>query len=69
VTPSNEVEVTMPTRNSSVAQVNGIELGYRVVGEAEPLILLQGGFGSSEMFGPNLELLAAGRRVIGVDRP
>jgi pimeloyl-ACP methyl ester carboxylesterase len=69
VTPHNEVQVTMPTSNSSVAQVNGIELGHRIVGEGEPLILLHGGLGSVEMFGPNLELLAAGRRVIGVDRP
>src|SRR2546428_5222313 len=50
-----------------VAQVNGIELGYRVVGEGEPLILLHGGFGSLDMFGPNVGLLAAGRQVIGVD--
>jgi len=57
----------MPTNTSSVAQVNGIELGYQVFGEGEPLILLHGGFGSVEMFGPNVELLAAGRRVIGVD--
>jgi pimeloyl-ACP methyl ester carboxylesterase len=52
---------------SGVAQVNQIELGYQAVGEGEPLILLHGGFGSVEMFGPNIELLAAGRRVIGVD--
>jgi pimeloyl-ACP methyl ester carboxylesterase len=52
---------------SGLAWVNGIELGYRVVGEGEPLILLHGGFGSVEMFGPNVELLAAGRQVIGVD--
>src|SRR5947208_642414 len=57
----------MPTDTSGVAQVNGIELGYRVVGKGDPLILLHGGFGSVEMFGPNLELLAAGRQVIGVD--
>jgi len=57
----------MPTNTSSVAPVNGIELAYQLVGEGEPLILLHGGFGSVEMFGPNVELLAAGRRVIGVD--
>ena len=50
-----------------IAKVNGIELGYEVFGEGEPLILLHGGFGSLEMFGPNIELLAAGRRVVGVD--
>jgi pimeloyl-ACP methyl ester carboxylesterase len=59
--------VTTSADNSGVAKVNGIELGYRVSGEGEPLILLHGGFGSLDMFGPNLELLAAGRRVIGVD--
>jgi pimeloyl-ACP methyl ester carboxylesterase len=50
-----------------IAKVNGIELGYEVFGEGEPLVLLHGGFGSLEMFGPNIELLAAGRRVVGVD--
>jgi pimeloyl-ACP methyl ester carboxylesterase len=57
----------MPTDDSVVARVNGIDLGYQVVGDGEPLILLHGGFGSVEMFGPNVDLLAAGRRVIGVD--
>ena len=49
------------------AKVNGIELGYRVVGEGKPLVLLHGGFGTGEMFGPNVDLLAAGRQVIAVD--
>ena len=57
----------MPTSTSRVVPVNGIELGLHEVGEGAPLILLHGGFGSVDMFGPNLELLAAGRRVIGVD--
>ncbi|TME52673.1 MAG: alpha/beta hydrolase [Chloroflexi bacterium] len=52
---------------STVTQVNGIELAYQVFGTGSPLVLLHGGFGSVEMFGPNLELLAAGHRVIGVD--
>src|SRR5213593_2913884 len=50
-----------------IASVNGIELGYKVIGEGAPLILLHGGFGTVEMFGPNVELLAAGHQVIGVD--
>jgi len=57
----------MPAGDSKIARVNGIELAYQVFGEGEPLILLHGGFGSVEMFGPNVGLLAAGRQVIGVD--
>ncbi len=53
--------------SSNLASVNGIELAYQVFGEGEPLVLLHGGFGSVEMFGPNIEFLAAVRRVIGVD--
>ena len=52
---------------SSVASVSGIQLGYQVFGKGKPLILLHGGFGSIEMFGPNVELLAANHQVIGVD--
>jgi pimeloyl-ACP methyl ester carboxylesterase len=59
--------MTTPASASETVKVNGIELGYQVFGEGEPLVLLHGGFGTLEMFGPNLELLAAGRRVVGVD--
>jgi pimeloyl-ACP methyl ester carboxylesterase len=52
---------------STVTGVNGIELAYQDIGTGSPLVLLHGGFGSVEMFGPNVELLAAGHRVIGVD--
>ena len=52
---------------TAYAAVNGIRLGYQVFGEGKPLILLHGGFGSVEMFGPNVAALAAGRQVIGVD--
>src|SRR5436189_3952624 len=57
----------MPTNTSSTARVNGVELGYQLIGKGSPLILLHGGFGSVEMFGPNVELLAKHHRVIGVD--
>ena len=52
---------------SGLAKVNGIELAYQIHGSGKPLVLLHGGFGSVEMFGPNVARLAAGRRVIGVD--
>jgi pimeloyl-ACP methyl ester carboxylesterase len=49
------------------ADVNGIKLYYEIHGTGEPLILLHGGLGAIEMFGPNLPALAKGRQVIGVD--
>src|SRR5436190_22807491 len=63
------MEGPMPTATTApkYASVNGIELGYQFFGKGDPLILLHGGFGSVEMFGPNVDALAAGRQVIGVD--
>ena len=52
---------------TSLANVNGIQLGYQMFGKGKPLVLLHGGFGSLEMFAPNLPLLSAGHQVIGVD--
>jgi pimeloyl-ACP methyl ester carboxylesterase len=49
------------------ADVNGIKLYYETHGTGRPLILLHGGLGAIEMFGPNLAELAKGRQVIGVD--
>ena len=57
----------MDTNGSQRVGVNGIELGYETYGSGDPLILLHGGFGSVEMFGQNVELLATGREVVGVD--
>jgi pimeloyl-ACP methyl ester carboxylesterase len=56
----------MQTR-ANLARVNGVELGYQVFGKGKPLVLLHGGFGSLEMFGPNVDLLAMNRQVVGVD--
>ena len=52
---------------SGYAPVNGVEAYYAIYGEGEPLVLLHGGFGAIEMFGPVLAALAEGRQVIGVD--
>jgi pimeloyl-ACP methyl ester carboxylesterase len=49
------------------ADVNGIKLYYEIHGSGRPVILLHGGLGAIEMFGPNLPALAKGRQVIAVD--
>src|ERR1700694_4413391 len=49
------------------AEVNGIKLYYETHGAGRPLILLHGGLGSGEMFGPILPALAERHEVITVD--
>jgi len=49
------------------ANVNGIRLYYEIHGTGKPLILLHGGLGALEMFGPNLPALGEGREIIAVD--
>ena len=52
---------------SGHAAVKGVNYYYAVYGTGEPLLLLHGGLGQIEMFGPNLTKLAQSRQVIGVD--
>lgn len=47
--------------------VNDVNYHYQVHGKGEPLLLLHGGLGQIEMFGPVLAALAKTRQVIGVD--
>jgi pimeloyl-ACP methyl ester carboxylesterase len=49
------------------AEVNGINLYYETHGTGRPMILLHGGLGSGEMFGPILPALAEHHQVIAVD--
>ena len=49
------------------AEVNGIKLYYETHGAGRPLILLHGGLGSGEMFGPVLPQLAERHQVVTVD--
>src|SRR5207302_4974226 len=49
------------------AEVNGIRLYYETHGAGRPLILLHGGLGSGEMFGPVLPLLSRRHQVVAVD--
>jgi len=49
------------------AEVNGINLYVETHGTGRPTILLHGGLGSGEMFGPILPALSEHRQVIAVD--
>ena len=59
--------MTQTTGTGQYADVNGIKLYYETHGTGYPLILLHGGLGSGEMFGPVLPLLAESHKVVAVD--
>lgn len=49
------------------ASVNGLKMYYEINGTGQPVILLHGGFGNTEMFMPAREALARKYKVIAVD--
>jgi pimeloyl-ACP methyl ester carboxylesterase len=57
---------SVPSKTGHVA-VNGVSYYYEIHGNGEPLLLLHGGLGSFDMFGPVLPQFAGTRQVIGVD--
>jgi pimeloyl-ACP methyl ester carboxylesterase len=61
-----QIAIPKPAKSGHTA-VNGVNYYYAVYGTGEPLLLLHGGLGQIEMFGPNLAKLAQNRQVIGVD--
>jgi pimeloyl-ACP methyl ester carboxylesterase len=50
-----------------IAHVNGLDLYYETHGSGRPLILLHGGLGSGEMFGPILATLSERHQVVVPD--
>jgi pimeloyl-ACP methyl ester carboxylesterase len=58
---------TVVKGSGQYADVNGINLYYEISGTGRPLILLHGGLGSGEMFGPVMPLLAQHHQVVAVD--
>lgn len=65
-TPAMQAATPQPSKSGHAA-VNGVNYYYAVYGTGEPLLLVHGGLGQIEMFGPNLAKLAQSRQVIGVD--
>jgi len=66
VTKSAGSALPKPTKTGHI-EANGVNYYYAIYGKGEPLLLLHGGLGQIEMFGPVLGMLAEGRQVIGVD--
>jgi pimeloyl-ACP methyl ester carboxylesterase len=64
---AEEGSTTMDPIRSGHVEANGVRYYYEVHGHGEPLLLLHGGLGSIDMFGPVLPALAASRQLIGVD--
>ena len=56
-----------PPDKSGRVEANGVSYYYEIRGTGEPLLLLHGGLGSIEMFGPVLPMLVEKRQVIAVD--
>jgi pimeloyl-ACP methyl ester carboxylesterase len=56
-----------PPVKTGYAHVNGLSLYYEVHGAGAALILLHGGLGSTDMFGPIMPVLSQHRQVIAVD--
>jgi pimeloyl-ACP methyl ester carboxylesterase len=56
-----------PEKKTGYVAANGLRYYYEIHGTGEPLLLLHGGLGSIDMFGPILPTLAKARTVIGVD--
>lgn len=56
-----------PALKTGYAPVNGLKLYYEIHGTGEPLILLHGGLGATEMFSTILPSLSNNRQVIAVD--
>ena len=52
---------------AAYADVNGLHMYYETHGSGRPIVLLHGGLGSGEMFGPVTGLLAANHQLIVQD--
>lgn len=64
---TTETKALPKPEKSGLLPINGLNYYYAIYGKGEPLLLLHGGLGSTDMFAPILPKLAENRTVIGVD--
>jgi pimeloyl-ACP methyl ester carboxylesterase len=64
--PAAPPAVSAPDKSGRLA-VNGINYYYEIRGKGEPLLVLHGGLGSSDMFAPLMPTLTKQRQVVLVD--
>ncbi|RWK61688.1 alpha/beta hydrolase [Mesorhizobium sp.] len=64
---TSEMKAMPKPAKSGLLPINGLNYYYAVYGQGEPLLLLHGGLGTTDMFAPILPKLAENRTVIGVD--
>ena len=65
--PAVAESVATTLAKSGYVESNAVKYYYEIRGKGEPLLLLHGGLGSIDMFGPVLPALAKDRQVIAVD--
>jgi pimeloyl-ACP methyl ester carboxylesterase len=64
---TTETKAQLKPAKAGLLPINGLNYYYAIYGQGEPLLLLHGGLGTTDMFAPILPKLAENRTVIGVD--
>lgn len=64
---TTETNAMPKPEKSGLLPIDGLDYYYAVYGKGEPLLLLHGGLGTSDMFAPLMPKLAENRTIIAVD--
>ncbi len=67
IAPERSSCMSIPATPATFAEVNGIDMFYRVVGEGPPMLLIHGGLSDQHVWDAQLPILARRHRVILAD--